>query len=209
MKLLLILFSRWRVIGKDNVPASGPFIVVANHLTLADPPLLSASIPRRITFMAKKEAFRSPILGPLVRGWRAFPVQRGQLNRDALRRAQQVLDRGMVIGMFPEGARSVTAKMQPAYPGTSLVALHSGAPVLPVGITGTESLGHPLWVFRRPRITVNIGEPLKLPAVDGRLNKEELARATDLIMGHIAELLPPSYRGVYANKENAVADRKG
>jgi len=206
MKLLLLLFTRWQVRGRDNVPSSGPLIVVANHLNLADPPLLSASIPRRIVFMAKKEAFRSPLLGPLVRGWRAFPVQRGQLDREALHRAQQMLRQGLAMGMFPEGSRSIMAEMQPAYPGTSLIALRSGAPVLPVGITGTEKLRGRFWLLRRPRITVNIGKTLNLPPTDGKLTKTELALATDLIMARIAELLPQSYRGAYSITESKVAD---
>ena len=207
VKFLLLLFTRWRVKGRENVPSRGPLIVVANHLNLADPPLLSASIPRRIVFMAKKEAFRSPILGPLVRAWRAFPVQRERLDREALRQAQQVLGQGLALGMFPEGRRSITAEMQRAYPGTSLVAIRSGALILPVGITGSEKLS-PFGLLRRPEITVNIGKPLNLPSIDGQLTRTQLAHATDLIMVRVAELLPQSYRGIYGgdSKESPVAD---
>ena len=205
VKFLLILFTRWQVKGRENVPSRGPLIVVANHLNLVDPPLLSVSIPRRIVFMAKEEAFRSPILGPVVRAGRAFPVQRGRLDREALRQAQQVLGQGLVLGMFPEGKRSITAEMQRAYHGTSLVAIRSGAPILPVGITGTEKLSL-LGLLRRPEITVNIGKPLSVPPIDGKLTRTQLALATDLIMVRIAELLPQSYRGNYGGKEAPVAD---
>ena len=205
MKLLLLLFTRWQVEGRENVPSRGPLIIVANHLSLADPPLLSASIPRRIVFMAKKEAFRSLIMGPLVRAWRAFPVQRDRLDREALHRAQQVLEQGLVLGMFPEGRRSITTEMQRAYPGTSLVAIRNGAPILPVAITGSEKIS-PLGLLRRPEIVVKIGEPLSLPPTDGKLTQRQLAVATDIIMARIAELLPPSYRGNYGGKESPVAD---
>ena len=205
VKFLLILFTRWRVKGKENVPSQGPLIVVANHMNLVDPPLLIVSIPRRIVFMAKEEAFRSPILGPIVRVGRAFPVQRERLDREALRQAQQVLGQGLVLGMFPEGKRSVTAEMQQAYHGTSLVAIRSGVPILPVGITGTEKLNL-LGLLRRPEITVNIGKPLSVPPIDGKLSRTQLALATDLIMVRIAELLPQSYRGNYGGKEAPVAD---
>ncbi len=189
VKSSLFLFARWQVKGRENVPSRGPLIVVANHLSLVDPPLLSVSIPRHIVFMAKEEAFRSPILGPLVRVGRAFPVQRERLDREALRQAQQVLGQGLVLGMFPEGKRSITAEMQRAYHGTSLVAIRSGVPILPVGITGTEKLSL-LGLLRRPEITVNIGKPLSVPPIDGKLTRTQLDLATDLIMVRIAELLP-------------------
>lgn len=197
VKLLLCLLTRWRVKGKENIPAQGPLIIVSNHLNLIDPPLLSASIQRRIVFMAKEELFHSLIFGPLVRGWHAFPVRREQLDREALRQAQQVLSEGLALGMFPEGARSATAQMQQAYAGASLVALRSGATVLPVGIAGTEKIKSPIALLRRPKVTVNIGRPLNLPSIDGKLTRDQLASATDLIMEHIAELLPQSHRGVY------------
>jgi 1-acyl-sn-glycerol-3-phosphate acyltransferase len=201
MKLLLFLLMRWEVRGKENIPAQGPLIVVANHLNLADPPLLSASIPRRVVFMAKEEAFHHPLQGPLVRGFRAFPVRRGQLDREALRRAQQVLEEGLALGMFPEGARSATARLQPAYSGSSLIALRSGAPILPVGITGTDNIKGIAFLFRRPKVTVNLGKPFNLPPIDGKLSRAQLALVTDLIMGRIAELLPEGYRGVYGDRK--------
>lgn len=201
MKLLLRLLARWRVKGKENVPAQGPLIIVSNHLNLIDPPLLSASIKRRIVFMAKEELFHSLILGPLVRGWHAFPVRRGRLDREALRQAEHVLGEGLALGMFPEGVRSAMAQMQRARAGTSLLALRSGVPVLPVGITGTEKIKSPIAFLRRPEVTVNIGKPLSLPPIDGQLTRTQLASATDFIMVRIAELLPQSYRGVYGGDE--------
>ena len=209
MKLLLLLFTRWRVMGRENVPAQGPFIVVANHLNLADPPLLSASIPPRIVFMAKVEAFHHPVQGPLVRSFKAFPVRRGKLDREALNRAQQVLDGGLVLGMFPEGERSPTAQMKPAFTGAAFIALRSRVPILPVGIMGTEEIKSITFIFRRPAITVNIGQPFDLPPIDGKLTRAQLAEANDVVMGRIAELLPASYRGVYGKESNsAVGERR-
>jgi len=200
-KALLRLLTRREVRGRDNVPTEGPLIVVANHLSIADPPVLSASLQRRIVYMAKEESFRHPIEGPLVRGFRAFPVRRGQLDRQALRSAQQVLREGLALGMFPEGTRSRTAQLQQGNHGTALIALRSGAPLLPVALTGTEKVLGPRLLLGRLRITVSVGKPFSLPPVDGRLTKAQLASATELIMARLAELLPESYKGVYADRE--------
>jgi 1-acyl-sn-glycerol-3-phosphate acyltransferase len=99
--------------------------------------------------------------------------------------------------MFPEATRSKAAQLQPALPGSALLAIHSGVPVLPVGISGTEGIKGIGWVLRRPRVTVNIGRPFYLPSAGNKLTKTELAEHTNSIMERIAELLPLQYRGVY------------
>ena len=199
---MLLLLTRWRVTGIENVPSQGPVLVVANHLNLADPPLLFVSLGRKVVFMAKEEVFRSRFIGYFIRGFGAFPVHRGQLDRKALRQADQLLANGMALVTFPEGTRSKSAQLQPAFPGSALIALHSGVLILPVGITGTERIKGVAWLLRRPQITVNIGHPFHLPPVSGKLTKVELARLTDYMMGRIAELLPLEYRGNYAGQGN-------
>jgi len=150
--------------------------------------------------MAKEDVFHRTVQGPLVRGFKAFPVRRGGLDREALRQAQQVLEKGLALGMFPEGTRSITAQMQQGLAGASLIAMRSDAPILPVGITGSENIKGFGFVFRRLKLTVNIGEPFNLPRIEGKLKKAELASATDFIMGRIAELLPETYQGVYGDR---------
>lgn len=200
MRLLLLLLTRWRVRGRDNIPGEGSLLIVANHINLADPPLLGVSLSRKVVFMAKEELFRSRFSGYFVRSFGAFPVHRGQMDREALRQAKRVLADGLALVMFPEAARSKNAQLQPAFPGSALIALRGGAPILPVGITGTEKIEGVAWILRRPVITVNIGHPFCLPPVNSRLTKVEMAELTNFIMGRIAELLPPEYRGNYAQE---------
>ncbi|MEE8472888.1 MAG: lysophospholipid acyltransferase family protein, partial [Dehalococcoidia bacterium] len=159
-KTLFTLLTRWHVQGRERVPQQGSLIVVANHLNNADPAVLGASIPRLIVFMAKEELFDSWLKSLLIRGYCAFPVRKGRVDRVALTRAGAVLRQGQVLGMFPEGTRSDSqAQLQPAFRGAALLARRYQAPILPVGISGTERLNGFGWVFTRPRVTVEIGEP--------------------------------------------------
>jgi 1-acyl-sn-glycerol-3-phosphate acyltransferase len=198
-RVLFTLLTRWEVRGKENIPGQGPLLVVTNHLNNVDPPLLGISLGRKTIFMAKEELFRSRFTAYFIRNFGAFSIHRGKLDRQAIRRAQQVLTDGLALVMFAEGTRSKTAQLQPAFPGVALIARHSGAPILPIGISGTERIKGISWIFRRPRIIVNIGRPFYLPT-SGRLTKAGLVENTSFIMEHVAELLPPQYRGVYGKK---------
>ena len=202
MRVSLFLFSRWQVEGRENIPGQGPLLVVANHLHNADPPLVAVSLNRRVAFMAKEELFRSRFSSYFLRSLGAFPIHRGRLDRQALRQAQRVLDDGLALVIFPEATRSKNAQLSPAFPGAALIAVRSGALILPMGITGTEKIRGAIWWLHRPRITVNIGHPFHLPPVKDKLSRTELAGLTDFIMGHIAELLPVEYQGNYASKES-------
>lgn len=190
-------FGRYQVTGVEHVPEDGPLIVVANHLNNADPPLLGAAIPRRIRFMAKQELFETGA-GVFYRWFGAFPVRRFEADLAALRQAQSILKEGGVIGMFPEGHRSHGGGMGPPHLGTALIALRSGAPLLPVGITGTEAIRTPKVLLQNPRIRVVIGKPFGLPT-PRRITAALVEDGTDQIMRRIAALLPPRYRGLYAD----------
>ena len=204
VRVLLFLLTSRQVSGKENVPNQGPVLVVANHLNLTDPPLLGISLSRKVKFMAKEELFRSRFSSYFIRSFGAFPVYRKQTDRQAIRQAKQVLAEGLALVMFPEGKRSRSAQLQPALSGSALIAVHSGAPILPVGITGTEKIKGVGWLLHRPRITVNIGHPFYPPPINSKLTKDELARLTSYIMERIAELLPQEYQGNYVKKEAQV-----
>jgi 1-acyl-sn-glycerol-3-phosphate acyltransferase len=196
-RMLVFLCTRCQVRGRENVPKHGPLLVAANHINMADPPLLAVSLGRVAIFMAKEELYRSRFIAYFVRSFGSFPVHRGQLDRQAIRDSEQVLARGQALVMFPEGMRSHVGQLRSGFPGAALIASRSGAPILPVGITGTESVWGKWWWLHRPKITVNIGVPFHLPPTNGKVTRAELAENTKLIMVRIAELLPPEYRGDY------------
>ena len=197
-----------RIRGQEHIPRTGPVLVVANHLHNLDPVALNASFTRPIFFMGKKEIFENRFLGFLSRGVGAFPVDRHGIDRAALRHVGLLLEEGLVVCILPEGTRSPTHTMQPGNPGVAMIASRHDVPIIPVGITGTENMpldskatGKP-W-FRK-RITVTIGEPFRLPPRRPG-EKVDLAAATERIMLEIAALLPPQYRGVYAERLSAGA----
>lgn len=204
MTMVVWTFGRYEVTGRGRVPADGPLIVVANHLNNADPPLLGAALSRPVHFMAKQELFDKRPWSVFIRWFGAFPVRRFEADLAALREAQRLLASGAAIGMFPEGHRSHGKGMQPPYPGTALIALRTGATILPVGITGTEAVSSPAVLLHRPTIRVMIGEPFSFPR-EGRITAEAVRSGGDEIMRRIAQLLPPRYQGVYAGPGNVMS----
>ena len=199
--MLLFLFTRWRVRGKENIPSQGPLLIVVNHLNVADPPIIGVSVNRKMMFLAKEELFRPGLSGYIVRNYGAFPVHRGGMNREAMRKSEQLLTQGMALIMFPEGRRSQKAQLESAFSGAALIAARNGVPILPIGIVGTEKIKGITWWLHRPQITVNIGSPFYLSPVRGKLNRVELTEFTHSIMEHIAELLPIEYRGDYGGQK--------
>lgn len=202
IKFLLRISLSWKVDGKENVPSEGPFIMVANHVHLVDPILLISTFPRWINFMAKEELFRYPFLRIIIRWAQAFSIhRRGTIadKQETMNQAKNLLNKGLVLGMFPEGKRNHNGKLLPGKPGSAVIASRMGIPLLPVGIVGTEKLKGTSWLWKRPGIVVNIGQPFKLPPTNGRLTKSQTKSLTDLMMKKIAALLPRENQGVYGD----------
>jgi len=202
MKVLLVILCRWRVYGQENLPDEGPVLIVSNHMNFIDPPLLAASLSRKLTFMAKRELFQSWISRPIVQAF-AFSISRGVPNKESLRQAALTLKKGKPLVMFPEGKRSPNAQMMEGFPGSSLIALRAGVPIIPIGITGSEKLKNFFYVFKHNHITVNVGQPFNLPEADRVPTRKQLVETTDMIMHRIAELLPEEYQGVYRKNDNS------
>lgn len=134
------LLFRAKTYGKENLPAEGPVILAANHMSNWDPPLLATFLPRPVSYMAKIELFEHPIFGAAIRRCHAFPVKRGAADRGAIKAAVNVLRQGRVLGLFPEGTRSKDGKLHKAEAGVGLLAAMSGAPVVrPVSSARTAS----------------------------------------------------------------------
>lgn len=189
-----------RIEGIEHVPRSGPFLLVANHCSQLDPPLLGWAtgyqIDRIVHFMAKEEMRHWPIIGWLADRSGVFFVRRGEGDRAAQRLALELLAAGKPVGVFPEGTRSRDGRMRAAKPGAALLAMRAGVPIIPVGIAGTHRLftsGRRL--PRRSKATFRIGEAFTLVhQPSGRLDRAALAAGTERIMAEIAALLPPEQR---------------
>ncbi len=193
------VFGRLEVVGQEGVPPFGPLIVVANHLSYADPPVLAASIPRPLYFIGKQELFANPISGAVMRGGHVYPLERSGIGgAQAMRLVLRLLAQDHALVIFPEAHRSPDHTMKEGMAGAAYLALKSQAPILPVGITGTEKT--PGWRMAFPlcRFTVNIGQPFTLPVLEGRPSRQVVESMRDMIMYRIAALLPEDYRGVYA-----------
>jgi 1-acyl-sn-glycerol-3-phosphate acyltransferase len=204
---LLRLGMRAEIYGLGNLPKRGGAMIICNHINWFDPILLLATSPRPILWMAKKEFLSYPVLSWFALQAGAFPVDRGKPDRSALRHAEQLLKDGMLVGMFPEGTRSRSGGLIEPFDGASLVAVRSNAPVIPCALIGTDRL--PLsgsrvdTTHRYPKVRAIFGEPFMLEqrAPDG--TRRGLDDLTDAMMIEIARLLPPAYRGVYAERSAA------
>ncbi len=201
-RIVLPFFFHLDTQGLERLPPQGALIVASNHLSSWDIPSLALRSRRMFHYMAKSEYARNGFLRWLFIKLEAFFVRRGEGDMDAIRNALAVLSAGQVLAMYPEGHRSDDHALIHAHMGMALIALKSGAPVMPVATWGSELVGKK-WRFaiRRPTIYMRYGEPMTFAPAGKRITHEELESATDQIMRAIAAMLPPRYRGVYA--ENA------
>jgi 1-acyl-sn-glycerol-3-phosphate acyltransferase len=187
-RMLLRIFGRWQATGAENVPMTGPVILAANHVSLADPPTVGAAFRRKAWFMAKEELFRTPLMRWLLPRWQAFPVQRGAGDLAALKKALQVLAAGEPLVIFPEGTRREAGSPGEAELGVGMIALRSRAPVVPVFISGTEKMLPRGGCLRFAHVRVRYGKPLTFPAPDRKPDRNDYAAAADAIMRAILAL---------------------
>jgi 1-acyl-sn-glycerol-3-phosphate acyltransferase len=198
---LLRVLSRFEVVGLEHVPDRGPFLLVTNHLHWLDAPSLAVAFPHRAYVFAAEKWERHWFLGPLFRSLEAIFVQRGEVDRQALRRALAVLQGGGVLGVAPEGTRSKTGGLQRGRSGAAYMALRAGCPVVPGVITGQEKVFPSLRRLRRAHVRAVFAAPFEARHLaEGEKAGADLAHAfTEEIMYRMAALLPREYRGVYSD----------
>lgn len=191
--IVVAILGGLRVEGRENLPAKGGWILAANHVSYLDPPVLGLAVWRPVRFMAKEGLFRLPLLGPLMRFFGTFPVRPDAPDRAALRQAQEVLAAGEPLAIFPEGTCSRDGRLMPLRPGLALIALRTGAPIVPAAILGTQR-ALPVDVYRPRRVpgglTVRFGKPIDpgdLPA--GAERKEQVEALTERVEAALRELL--------------------
>lgn len=203
LRLLYFLLFRLEVLGKENVPTAGSLILMINHIDALDPFIIVGIFPRPVTPMSKIELFDLPLIGILARAYGAFPIRRGQVDKRALRQSLHVLREEGVLLIAPEGTRSPTYNLQRGKEGMALIASRTGAPIIPVAITGTENAGGYWRQLRRAPVRIVIGKPFRLDPGGERVRRPLLRAMTDEAMYQLAAILPPAYRGVYGNLNEA------
>lgn len=214
---LLALLGRPKVEGLDNLPRSGAVILASNHLAVMDSFYLPLVVRRRITFLAKSEYFS----GPGLKGWftRWFYTVVGQVPIDrtgadaaqaALNTAEGLLADGHVLGLYPEGTRSPDGRLYKGKTGLARLTLHTGVPVIPVAMVGTDTVNPPGTAkLRFGRVTVRFGKPMEFARFDGLAGNRFIERAvTDEVVYELMRLSGQEYVDIYAStlKADAAVD---
>ena len=193
----IILGPKFHLQGRDNVPPSGPLLIVSNHVGAIDPVIIGGWTPRTVWFMAKAELFKGSFAW-LMRAYHAFPVIRHSADRTALRRAFDLLKQGSAVVLFPEGHRSEDARLLRAEPGAGFIARRSGAPLLPIAIVGSQNvLGRHQGIPRRADVAMTFGELFQLPERNRDGSQMDHQQTADYLMTKIAQLLPLENQGAY------------
>ncbi len=204
IRFLLFFLCKTDYQAFKAIPKTGPMILVGNHVNFLDAPVAFTFLhPRQIVSLVKKETFKNPILRFLFNTWGSIPVSRGTADFGALGGAVKVLKEGKFFAIFPEGTRTKDGCLIQGHPGIVVVALQSGAPILPVIHFGSENFNENFKRLKRTKITYRIGETFLLKPSCPYPRKEERQMITDEIMYQLAKLLPEEYRGYYADLSKA------
>ncbi|MFC4808469.1 lysophospholipid acyltransferase family protein [Paenibacillus sp. GCM10023250] len=179
LRIIYAVLFRFEATGLENIPPTGPVVLCSNHISLLDPPTVGTPVNRKVHYMAKAELFAVPLFGPFIRSLGAFPVKRGGVSKEAIRTAIGLLKEGKVMGIFPEGSRS--AGDGAGKKGAAMIALRSGATVIPVAIIGKYR------IFRK--MSIKYGKPIDLSAFIQDSSSDALEQVTDVIMREIRNMV--------------------
>lgn len=180
LRILYAVLFRFEASGLENIPSSGPVVLCSNHISLLDPTTVGTKVDRKVHYMAKAELFDVPLFGPFIRSLGAFPVKRGGVSKEAIRTAIALLKEGKVMGIFPEGSRSAAGDSA-GKKGAAMIALKSGAVVIPVAIIGKYG------IFRKMRI--KYGKPIDMSDFIQDSSSDTLERVTETIMINIRKMV--------------------
>jgi 1-acyl-sn-glycerol-3-phosphate acyltransferase len=191
--------------GWENIPRTGPVIMMINHVAFLDPVILTGMMTRPLVSMAKVEAYEDKLIGPLLHAFDSIPVNRGAADLQALRRILDALEAGLAVLIAPEGHRSESGGLGEAHEGIAFVAYRAKVPIVPVGISGTPEFKNNYWKMKKTHVTYRFGQPFYLDSGGERVTAEILKQMTDEAMYQLAALLPPEQRGLYEDLDKATA----
>lgn len=209
--LFKIITRDLRVIGRENIPTTGPIIIVGNHFSWADPAVMIRLLPWPLEFLAGTVTPNAPnkFMAALPNLWGVYKVQRGTGSRYAFNAASAIMTQNGILVIFPEGG-SWAEVLRPARPGVPMIAATSGAQILPVGLDGVPEVFRTFGriFYKRKTITVRIGKPIGPFTVEGRgkERRQQLDAIGNTIMEAIAELLPPEKRGVFSDDPKLIEE---
>ena len=195
------VLGRVKVIGQANIPYGKPYVVAMNHVSIFDPPLIGAFWPEQLEIIGAADVFDKPGQGQVLKIYGVIPVHRGDYDRALLTKIIHIIKSGFPLLIAPEGGRSHVPAMRRAKSGVAYIVEQTGVPVVPVGLVGTtEDFWQRAKRGERPQLEMRIGRPITLPEITVKGNERHEARQqnADLVMRHLAGLLPEEYRGIYA-----------
>lgn len=193
--------ARLKISGMENIPYGKPYIAAMNHVSIFDPPFAAAFWPEELEIIGASDVFGKPGQGQLLRLYGVIPVYRGAYDRSLFIKLISILKSGRPLLIAPEGARSHDTAMRRAKPGIAYLVEKTGVPVLPVALIGTtEDFWQRARRGEKPPLEMRVGKPFSLPSITTKGSAKHDARQqnADLVMSHLAGLLPEQYRGAYA-----------
>jgi len=195
------IFGGVKITGRENIPYGRPYVVAMNHVSMFDPPFVGAFWPEQLEIIGAADVFEKPGQGLVLKAYGVIPVHRGDYDRALLVKIINIIKSGLPLLIAPEGGRSHVPAMRRAKPGVGYIIEQTGVPVVPAALVGTtEDYWQRAKRGERPQLEMRIGKPIHFPEITARGNERHEARQqnADLVMRHLAGLLPEEYRGVYA-----------